>query len=72
MDGGGAERVVSHILSNIDRNKFKLFLILFRKEGPYLSDIPADVKIISLKNWVYLIPNFEQLKMLTGTAGLRI
>lgn len=48
LAGGGAERVMSHLLKNIDRSRFDLALVVMEKTGPYLSQVPDDVKIYDL------------------------
>lgn len=50
LAGGGAERVVTTILRNINKDLFDLYIILVSKEGVYLSQIPSHVKIISLNS----------------------
>ena len=56
--GGGAERILSFILQNIDRKKFDVSLFLVIHEGVYLSQIPNDVKILyifrSVKRFSFL------------------
>lgn len=49
MRGGGAERIMSILLNFLDRNKFEPILVLLKKEGPYLQDLPKDIKIIDLQ-----------------------
>jgi len=48
MRGGGSERVISIILKHLSRDKFNIVLILLKKEGKYLSDLPNDIEIIDL------------------------
>ena len=48
MRGGGSERVMSILLTHLDRSKFDVVLILLKKEGRYLEDLPNDLKIIDL------------------------
>jgi glycosyltransferase involved in cell wall biosynthesis len=48
MRGGGSERVISILLNHLDREKFDITLILLKKEGIYLADLPSDIKIIDL------------------------
>ena len=50
LQGGGSERVISILLQHLDRQKFAPMLIVLQKEGPYLKDIPPDVKIIDLRS----------------------
>lgn len=48
MRGGGAERIMSIILRSLDKNKFDPILILLKKEGPYLNDLPKEIQVIDL------------------------
>ena len=48
MAGGGAERVLTTLLKNLDRNKFSITLLLIYKKGVFLEDIPQDVELLSL------------------------
>ena len=49
LAGGGAERVVSILLNNFDRDLFEPQLALFIKGGEYLDSIPGDVRIFDLQ-----------------------
>lgn len=49
LTGGGSERVMINIITNIDYNKFKPILAILKKEGPFLKDIPKNIDIIDLK-----------------------
>lgn len=49
LGGGGAERVVSTILKYINTEKFKVTLLLVHDKGDYLSDLPDEIKIETLK-----------------------
>lgn len=48
MRGGGAERIMSVILNFLDKKKFEPILVLLKKEGPYLEDLPNDIQVIDL------------------------
>ncbi|GAB6182613.1 glycosyltransferase [Thermodesulfovibrio hydrogeniphilus] len=48
LAGGGAERVLSNILKNIDKNVFNPYLILLKKEGELLSELPSDINLVEL------------------------
>ncbi|MGN7241043.1 glycosyltransferase [Priestia megaterium] len=50
MRGGGAERVVLNIVSNLDREKYDIRLILIKKEGPYVKFLPQDITIVDLNS----------------------
>lgn len=45
---GGVEKVLLNLLKNLDRQKFKIRLILFEKRGELLSELPEDIEIIFL------------------------
>lgn len=46
MNGGGAERVMIHLLKGLDRQRFQLTLGLAQREGPFIPLIPRDVEVI--------------------------
>lgn len=45
MGGGGAERVLVTLLNALDPKLYDITLLLIYKDGPFLSSIPAHVKI---------------------------
>lgn len=49
LAGGGAERTVVNIINNLDRNKYKILLVIgTEKNNDYLDLVPRDVEIINL------------------------
>lgn len=48
LDGGGAERVTTNIIRQLDKNSFDVFLVLTVKTGEYIELIPSEVEIIDL------------------------
>jgi glycosyltransferase involved in cell wall biosynthesis len=42
---GGAERVTLTLLQKLDRTRFDLSLVLLRREGELLADVPPDVTV---------------------------
>ncbi len=48
LESGGAERVITNIIRQIDRSDFDIVLILVSAKGDYLKLIPKEVKIINL------------------------
>jgi len=48
LAGGGAEKVLVDLLSNWDYSNFEIDLCLINGEGIYMSDIPKEVRVISL------------------------
>lgn len=49
LDGGGAERVVTNIIRQLNKDKFDIYLVLVDKYGEYIDLIPHEVTIIDLK-----------------------
>ena len=49
LSGGGAERILIQILNNLNRQRFKPYLVLFEKKGVYLSQLHQDIKLYDLK-----------------------
>ncbi len=48
LHGGGAERMMVNLLRGISAAGIPADLLLARAEGPYLADVPSDVRIIDL------------------------
>jgi glycosyltransferase involved in cell wall biosynthesis len=48
LAGGGAERVMLNLASGFSRRGVPVDLLLAASEGPYLKDVPADVRIVDL------------------------
>lgn len=49
LNSGGAERVISLLCNNLNKNKFEIILGILKKEGIFLEQISKEVKIIDLK-----------------------
>ena len=47
LAGGGAERVAVQVLSALDERRWDRSMYLFEREGPYLADLPASVRLSS-------------------------
>lgn len=58
MHGGGAERVISTLITSFSEKGYNIDLLLLKKEGPYLKDIPSNVNVIEFgsKKLIYSIP----------------
>ena len=64
LRGGGAERVVTTLLRNLDRSKFNLTLaVVDVREAVFLGDIPDDVDVIDLgcRRVRYVLPRLVAL-----------
>lgn len=48
LAGGGAERVMCHLLKHLDRSRFTAALVVMDKSGPYLSQLPDDIAVYDL------------------------
>jgi glycosyltransferase involved in cell wall biosynthesis len=46
LHGGGAERAAIRLLSALPRERFSLTLYLFAREGAYLDEVPAHVRVV--------------------------
>lgn len=46
LNNGGAERSLVNLLTEIDSNKYEIDLLLFTREGMFLSQVPQNVNII--------------------------
>jgi glycosyltransferase involved in cell wall biosynthesis len=46
LHGGGAERAALRLLSALSREQFDLTLYLFAREGAYLDEVPAHVRLV--------------------------
>lgn len=49
LEGGGAEKVLVDIISNLNNKKYRLMLVLFNAKGIFLEKIPPDIEIYDLK-----------------------
>ena len=47
LAGGGAERVAVQVLSALDPTRWDRSMYLFRREGPYLEELPDTVRLAS-------------------------
>lgn len=50
LSGGGAERVLVHILNHLDKSSYDISLVLFKGEGKYIRDVIGCTKLWDLKN----------------------
>ena len=45
LEGGGAERAAVQVLNGLDASRWDRSMYLFRREGPYLSEVSGDVRL---------------------------
>jgi glycosyltransferase involved in cell wall biosynthesis len=50
LEGGGAERVVVNLIKEFVKREIKVELVLAIAKGPYLNELPKEVRIIDLKS----------------------
>lgn len=50
LDGGGTERVMLNLAQGFVERGLKVDLVLVRGEGPYLSQVPSEVRLVILGN----------------------
>lgn len=48
LDIGGAEKSLVNLLNMIDYHKYNIDLLLFKKKGPFLKQVPKEVNIIEI------------------------
>jgi glycosyltransferase involved in cell wall biosynthesis len=58
LRGGGAERVMVNLTRGFAERGFKVDLVLAKAEGPYLAEVPKDVRVVDLdtKRVLYSLP----------------
>jgi glycosyltransferase involved in cell wall biosynthesis len=50
LSGGGAERVMVTLADGFVRRGLSVDLVLVKARGPYLAEVPADVRIVALRS----------------------
>jgi len=50
LHGGGSERVITHLIRNLNQDVYNITLVLVKKEGVFLSAIPNTVPIVDLNS----------------------
>src|SRR5690625_7263730 len=48
LNQGGAEKVIATLANELSREKFKIRIVLFEKEGHFLNALKEDVEILEL------------------------
>lgn len=49
MGGGGGEKVILNLVSGFAERGFDIDLVLIRAEGPFMAEVPENVRIVDLK-----------------------
>jgi glycosyltransferase involved in cell wall biosynthesis len=49
LEGGGAERVMANLACNFAKKGITIDMVLVRAKGPYLSQLPSEVRVVELK-----------------------
>ena len=55
LAGGGAERTLINLLQHLDYHKYDVDLVSVLNEGPYLKQVPQEVRLITLFNHILLV-----------------
>ena len=53
MEGGGAERILTNLLLEIDNQNIETVLLLFKKQGVYLNELPETIKVYDFSTDIY-------------------
>jgi glycosyltransferase involved in cell wall biosynthesis len=63
MGQGGADRVTLILLQNLDRQVYEVSLLLMRKEGAHLQNIPQDVMVYDagVRNLWFFLPAINKI-----------
>jgi len=48
LEGGGAERVTTNIIRQLDNNQYEITLLMVKKVGVFLQEIPSTVFIVDM------------------------
>jgi len=58
LGGGGAERMILNLARGFAERGFKVDLVLARAEGPYLSQVPSEARVVDLgaRRVLYALP----------------
>ena len=70
MLDGGAEKVLIDILKNFDYSEYDVTLLLETEDGPYIDDIPQQVKLISFHKKNLWIERLYRYLSMCGCKGL--
>ena len=68
LGNDGAERVAFHLLNNLSKDKYQLYLILTNQGGNYLKELNSNVKIIELKEKRVRYSIFKLYKVLKNLS----
>ena len=67
LGGGGGERIISILLNNLDRSKYKLSLVIIKKNGSndFIRDLKEDINVhyLNIKNRIRLSFPYVALKL---------
>ena len=69
---GGAEKSLINLLKEIDYSKYEIDLLLFQKEGLFLSQVPAEVNILKTPIELHLLYNKPKLKELLKFKNIKL
>lgn len=70
MLNGGAEKVLIDILRNFEYSKYDVTLLLEAEDGPYIDDIPKQVRLISFHKKSLWVERLYRYLSMCGCKGL--
>ena len=62
LTSGGAEKSLVNLLNILDSSRYEIDLLLFRKEGVFLEQLPSYVNIMSIPSDLYYCYNSKRPK----------
>lgn len=68
LEAGGAEKSLINLLNLFDYNRYQVDLLLFKKEGIFMDQIPEEVRIIEAPDDLFYLYNIHgrQIKHVLG------
>lgn len=68
LEAGGAEKSLINLLNLFDYNRYQVDLLLFKKEGIFMDQIPEEVRIIEAPDDLFYLYNIQgrQIKHALG------
>lgn len=59
LEAGGAEKSLINLLNLFDYNRYQVDLLLFKKEGIFMDQIPEEVRIIEAPDDLFYLYNIH-------------
>lgn len=72
LEAGGAEKSLVNLLNLFDYENYQVDLLLFKREGIFLKQVPEQVNIIDAPKDLYYLYNFPKLKEISHAKWIQI